>query len=258
LKRLALGIEYDGRGFCGWQSQANGERTVQQELEKALSKVADHPVNLSCAGRTDTGVHGLGQVVHFDSTADRNARNWILGTNIHLPDDINVTWAKWVDSEFHARFSAVSRSYRYRILNRTARSSIYDGRATWIYRPLSAHLMAEASQIFLGQHDFTSYRTVRCQAKSPIRTIEKISVTQALDIIEIKITADGFLHHMVRNIAGMLIAIGQGDKPVKQAVDVLGYKDRTKSEMTASADGLYFESVTYPEKYDLPINPPIF
>lgn len=252
LKRLALGVEYDGSRFCGWQSQANGERTVQQELEKALRQVANHEVHLSCAGRTDTGVHGLGQVAHFDSTAQRNPRNWVLGTNVNLPDDVNITWAQWVDNDFHARFSALSRSYLYRILNRSARSAIYDKRATWIYRPLDVSLMQEAAATFVGTHDFSSYRAVRCQAHSPVRTVSHLSLKQRGDLIEMRISADGFLHHMVRNIAGVLISIGQGDNPVGWAQQILDAKDRTKGGMTASSDGLYFMGVEYPQQFDIP------
>ncbi len=249
--RVAMGVEYDGTAYHGWQMQ-DDVVTVQQRLEEALSKVANHPVIVHCAGRTDTGVHGLGQVIHFDSNAVRTPRNWILGCNVNLPHDINISWAQPVSGEFHARFSAVSRSYRYIILNRMTRSAIWRDRAVWIHRPLDEERMAEAARFLVGTHDFSSYRALGCQAKSPVRTVTELSVRRDGDQITIEISADGFLHHMVRNIAGVLMAIGEGDRPVEWAQEVLEYRDRTLGGVTAPPQGLYLLRVGYPEHFKLP------
>lgn len=249
---VAIGVEYNGSHFHGWQTQQPGVRTVQEEVEKALAQVAGHDVRLACAGRTDTGVHGLGQVAHFETAVKREERSWVLGANSNLPSDISVLWAREVDDEFHARFSAVGRSYRYLILNRLSRSALLAGRATWVYRPLNAERMHQAGQQLVGTHDFTSFRAIGCQAKSPVRTLHSLTVKRYGDRIELRVHANAFLHHMVRNIAGVLIAIGKGDKPVEWVTEVLAVKDRTKGGVTAPPDGLYFEKVDYPEFYDLP------
>jgi tRNA pseudouridine38-40 synthase len=251
--RIALGVEYDGRCFKGWQAQRPGVRTVQTELETALSRVANHPVRIVCAGRTDTGVHGIGQVAHFDTDADRDPHNWLLGTNVNLPTDVNVTWAKPVGKEFHARFSAVGRYYRYLVLSRASRSSLLAGRATWVHRPLDRLRMHRAGQTLLGRHDFSSYRALGCQAKSPIRTVRRLAVRQSGDLLELQVEADGFLHHMIRNIAGVLIAIGSGDRPMDWAAEVLALRDRTLGGVTAPPDGLYLARVDYPESFRLPL-----
>ena len=253
--RWALGVEYDGSAFHGWQTQADVV-TVQQQLEQALSRVADHPVSVQCAGRTDTGVHGLGQVVHFDSPAKRSSRSWILGSNVNLPPQINVNWAQPVANEFHARFSATSRSYRYLILNRMTRSAVWRDRAVWVHQPLDEKRMAAAASALVGRHDFSSYRALGCQAKSPVRTISELSVTRGADRITIDVTADGFLHHMVRNIAGVLIAIGEGERPVAWSAEVLQHRDRTLGGVTAPPQGLYLVGVGYPAHFGLPDNPP--
>lgn len=250
--KIALGVEYDGSGFHGWQAQEEGVRTVQHELEQALGKVANHPVRVICAGRTDTGVHATGQVVHFESESIRSARNWILGSNVNLPPDVCVNWARQVTDDFHARFSATGRGYRYWILNRMTRSALGARRTTWIHRPLDAERMHEAGQALVGQHDFSSYRALQCQAKSPVRTIRTLSVQREGELIQLHVTADAFLHHMIRNIAGVLIAIGEGDHPVEWASEVLDYKDRTHGGVTAPPHGLYFEHVEYPEEYKIP------
>lgn len=250
--RIALGIEYDGSQFCGWQMQQHGVRTVQQALETALSKVANHPVRVTCAGRTDTGVHAVAQVVHFDTQAQRDARNWVLGCNTNLPSDVNVLWATEVSEAFSARFSAQSRHYRYFILNRNVRSSLMAHRATWVHRPLEADVMHQAAQALIGEHDFSSYRALGCQAKSPVRTIYQLAVQRQGDLIELRLHANAFLHHMVRNIAGVLIAIGQGERPVTWADEILQLRDRTKGGVTAPPDGLYFAQVEYPEQFALP------
>ncbi|MGB5672486.1 MAG: tRNA pseudouridine(38-40) synthase TruA [Sedimenticolaceae bacterium] len=255
--RIALGIEYDGSAFKGWQVQRHGVRTVQAELEAALRKVAAHPVRVSCAGRTDTGVHAIGQVVHFDSESRRNPRNWILGANVNLPPDVAVIWAREVEADFHARFSAEARSYRYLILNRQARSSLLARRATWVHGPLDAGLMHEAGQALVGTHDFSSYRAIGCQAKSPVRTLYRLEVRRCGELIELRVHANAFLHHMIRNIAGVLIAIGQGNQPIGWAAEVLDLRDRTLGGVTAPPDGLYFERVWYPDRFQIPEPPPV-
>lgn len=252
--RVAMGVEYDGSSFHGWQMQDNVE-TVQGKLEQAIAVVADHPVRVHCAGRTDAGVHGLGQVIHFDTSARRTMRSWILGTNVNLPMQINVTWAQQVPESFHARFSACSRHYRYLILNRMTRSALWRDRAVWIHRPLDMERMRQASRHLLGTHDFTSYRALGCQAKSPVRTIAALGIEREKDRISIDVEADGFLHHMVRNIAGVLIAVGEGDRPVDWSREVLRLRDRTLGGVTAPPQGLYLVSVGYPQEFELPANP---
>lgn len=254
--RIALGVEYDGSGFHGWQIQP-GVRTVQEVLEQALSKVADQPVVVQCAGRTDTGVHGVGQVVHFDTAARRASRSWILGTNVNLPRDVNVLWAQPVSEQFHARFSAVSRDYRYVILNRATRSSLQRDRAVWTHRPLDAARMHEAAQLLLGTHDFSSYRALGCQAKSPVRTLTRLDVRRDADRVIIDVSANAFLHHMVRNIAGVLMAIGRGEQPVGWTRDILERRDRTQGGVTAPPEGLFLMRVGYPEDFAIPEPPPL-
>ncbi len=255
MQRIALGIEYDGTGFCGWQMQKSGVRTVQEELEKALASVANAPVRVHCAGRTDTGVHAVGQVVHIETAAERSPRSWILGANCNLPSDVNVTWAKQVDGLFHARFSATSRAYRYLILNRMSRSSLYCNRAVWSHRPLDAERMHEAAQPLVGNHDFSSFRALGCQAHSPVRTVSRLDVTRQGDRVIIDVEAQAFLHHMVRNLAGVLMAIGRGDQPVAWAKEILERRDRTKGGVTAPPEGLYLMHVGYPPEFEIPEPP---
>ncbi len=250
--RIALGVEYDGQGFHGWQAQQEGVRTVQVVLEQALSRVANHPLRVVCAGRTDTGVHALGQVVHFDTEAARSERNWLLGSNVNLPPDVAVTWVREVSEDFSARFSAVSRRYRYFILNRTARSAVLAGRVTWVHRPLDAEMMHHAGQVLVGEHDFSSYRALGCQAKSPVRTLHSLTVERHGDFVVLSVHANAFLHHMIRNIAGVLIAIGKGDRPAPWAAEVLALRDRTLGGVTAPPQGLYFEQVEYPPEFGIP------
>ncbi|WP_041066792.1 tRNA pseudouridine(38-40) synthase TruA [Thiolapillus brandeum] len=250
--RIALGIEYDGSRFHGWQTQQPGVRTVQQALETALSKVADHPVEVHAAGRTDTGVHASCQVAHFDTEAVRKPHGWVMGSNIKLPDDISVLWAREVNEDFHARFSARGRTYRYYILNRLSRPALLAKRVTWVHGPLDADRMHRAGQTLLGTHDFSSYRTVHCQARSPVRTLRSLRVERHGDYIVMEVYADGFLHHMVRNIAGVLLAVGAGDRPVDWAREVLEYRDRTQGGVTASPHGLYFHKVNYDPAFGLP------
>lgn len=249
--RIALGIEYDGSRYCGWQFQTHGP-SVQQAVQEALSRVAAAPVHVHCAGRTDSGVHAWGQVVHFDSTVKRPERAWLLGTNCHLPADIAVQWAQPVGADFHARFSAVARHYRYLILRRPARSALWDRRALWTHRPLAVAPMRAAAQALIGRHDFSSFRALACQARSPVRTLHYLDVHEHGALIEIAVGADGFLHHMVRNLAGVLMAIGRGEAPVTWAADLLARRDRAQGGVTAPAHGLYLSRVDYPVHYRLP------
>ncbi len=249
--RIALGIEYDGTKFCGWQAQ-RGVRTVQQTVEDGLSRVADHAVQLTCAGRTDSGVHAVGQVVHFDSDAERTPRSWVLGCNANLPHDVSVLWSRPVSDDFHARFGALARSYRYVILNRATRPAVLDRRVCWHHQALDAERMQQAAQSLLGEHDFSTFRALACQAKHPVRTVEALRVSRAGDLVYLDITANAFLHHMVRNVAGVLLAIGSGERPVEWVDELLQARDRTVGGVTAVAAGLYLVSVRYPAQYELP------
>ncbi len=251
MKKIALGIEYDGSAYNGWQSQKHGYG-VQQAVEKAISTVADQEISVICAGRTDTGVHALGQVIHFETTAERSERSWVLGANANLPKDVSVHWAKPVDEHFHARFSALNRRYQYIILNQFSRPAILSRRVTWQGKPLDIERMSKAAASLIGEHDFSSYRAVACQAKSPIRTVHQLSVKQKGRFICIDICANAFLHHMVRNIAGVLMAIGMGEQEIDWAEQVLAHKDRKLGGVTAAPDGLYFMNVAYPEEFAIP------
>lgn len=221
-------------------------------MEDALSEVANEPIETICAGRTDTGVHAIAQVVHFDTSADRSERGWVLGANSNLPDDVSARWAKPVDQEFHARFSVTSRSYQYLILNRLVRSALNRDRAWWVTQTLDANKMQQAADHLLGEHDFSAFRAAGCQASTPVREIHEFNVTRNEDWISIDVTANAFLQHMVRNIAGLLVKIGQGDEQPAWAREVLDSRDRTKGGMTAPAHGLTLTRVDYPERDDLP------
>lgn len=249
--RIALGVEYDGSAFSGWQFQDHSP-SVQEAVEKALSVVADEPVRVVCAGRTDTGVHATEQVIHFDTEVERPMRSWVYGANANLPKEVVILWATPIGDEFHARFSAVRRSYRYVIYNRNVRPTFLAWRTSWNYRPLDEARMQEAAQCLLGEHDFSSYRAMGCQAKSPVRTVHGIDVTRKNELIFIDIEANAFLHHMVRNIAGVLMAIGAGERPVEWAKEVLEHRDRTLGGVTAPPSGLYLTHVTYPPEFELP------
>ena len=255
--RYAIGIEYDGSEFLGWQIQRQ-EPTVQGVLEKALAKVADHEARVHCCGRTDTGVHALAQVAHFDSPAERSERSWVLGLNSHLPGGVSVLWIRPVDEQFHARFSAFSRSYRYRILNRWIRPALENRRVSWVRQALHAEAMNEAAQHLLGEHDFTSFRASACQANHAVREIQAISVRRSGDDVLLDVTANGFLYHMVRNIAGSLIRVGSGAATPAWLLEVLQAKDRTLAAPTAQPEGLYFIGARFPEHYELPGNGPAF
>ncbi len=249
--RIALGVEYDGSAFCGWQFQDHSP-SVQEAVEKALSKVANEPVRVFCAGRTDTGVHATEQVIHFETTVQRTERSWVYGANAHLPAEVALLWATPTNEKFHARFSAVRRRYRYVIFNRGVRPTFLARRTSWEYRSLDVARMAEAATFLVGEHDFSSYRAVACQAKSPVRTIYDIQLSCHNELIFIDIEANAFLHHMVRNIAGVLMAIGAGERSPEWAAEVLAYRDRTKGGITAPPFGLYLTGVTYPEQFLLP------
>lgn len=249
--RIALGIEYDGSGFRGWQVQ-EGVCTVQQAVQEALSQVADREVKVIVAGRTDSGVHAMGQVIHFDTEAERSPRSWVFGTNAHLPRAVSVVWARPVSEEFHARFSATARSYRYVILNRAVRPGLLSGRVSWYYRPLDTEHMRAAAAYLVGEHDFSSYRALSCQAKNPVRTVRRLDVTRHGELVVISIVANAFLHHMVRNIAGVLITIGAGEREPVWACEVLEARDRTVGGITASPEGLTLVAVDYPEGFGLP------
>lgn len=248
--RIALVIEYDGSGFCGWQAQT-GVRTVQAVVEAGLSRVADHPVRLHCAGRTDTGVHATAQVAHFDTDAVREMRSWILGTNANLPADVRVLEARPVAEDFHARFRAVSRQYRYVICNRPVRPAILRDRVAWVHQDLDVPRMQAAATCLVGEHDFSSFRALACQAKHPVRTLHRLQVSRSGEFLYIDVLANGFLHHMVRNIAGTLMAVGRGDRPVEWVAEVLAARDRTVAGVTAPPGGLYLVAVGYPPEYDL-------
>lgn len=253
--KWALGVEYLGLAYCGWQKQRHCD-SVQQHVETALSKIAAESVDVFCAGRTDTGVNAIGQVIHFETQAERPERAWLEGTNTHLPDDIRISWAKVVEPDFHARFSAVARQYRYVIYNRPNRSAILSGRVTWERVKLDETSMQQAANALLGEHDFSSFRAAECQASHARRNVQMIKVTRRGDMVFIDIKANAFLHHMVRNIAGTLIQIGRQQAPVDWVAELLALKDRTKATVTAPATGLYFVSAFYPERYTIPLLQP--
>jgi tRNA pseudouridine38-40 synthase len=248
--RIALGIEYDGTNFHGWQQQAN-LRTVQNDLQIALSQVADQPVDIICAGRTDAGVHAYGQIVHFDIDVDRPLRAWVLGCNSILTSDIVVKWSKVVNDNFHARFSALNRTYRYVIINTAIAPAIMRYYQTWHPKILDEKKMFDAAQYLLGEHDFSSFRGADCQAKTPMRNVQKIDIKRQDNLIIIDISANAFLHHMVRNIVGVLLAIGEGRQQPVWAKEVLQACDRSAGDITAKPFGLYLMHVEYPKEYDI-------
>ncbi|OZY85770.1 tRNA pseudouridine(38-40) synthase TruA [Cellvibrio mixtus] len=252
MHRIALGIEYKGTDYHGFQVQPNGVKTVQQALEKALSRIADEPISLVCAGRTDAGVHATNQVIHFDTLAVRPEKAWLRGTRPHLPDSVSVRWVKEVVPQFHARFSAHNRTYRYLLTDARTPSGLLHDQITWSSRPLSVELMRAAAAYLVGQHDFTSFRATQCQAKSPVRRIEYLHIVRRGDLIVLEVQANAFLHHMVRNIVGVLMAVGVGDKPPEWVADVLAARDRSAGGVTAKPFGLYLVGVEYPAAFELP------
>ena len=249
--RIALGVEYDGTEFNGWQRQQTS-RTVQRCIEQALSRVANHPLTTVCAGRTDAGVHATGQVVHIDTPAVRDEKAWIRGGNSNLPEDIRIQWACEADDGFHARFSARRRHYRYVILNRPYPSAQLRHRTCWVFAPLDADAMQAAANHLLGEHDFTSFRALACQARHPVRTIYRLDASRCGDFVYLDVVANAFLHHMVRCIAGVLISVGRGEASIDWVRQVLSARDRAAAGVTAPAAGLYLVAVHYPERYAMP------
>ena len=250
--RVALGIEYNGDGFYGWQAQRSQLPTIQGFLEFALSKVANEPVRLFCAGRTDTNVHATGQVVHFDTRAKRHIDAWVWGGNANLPPGIVIRWAKMVDYHFHARFTALSRRYRYVIFNHPIRPGILDKRVSWHYYPLDCDKMLKAGSALLGEQDFSSFRSSQCNSKSPMRCVLDFQCWRYGDYVILEIEANAFLHHMVRNIAGVLLKIGSGRMPPEWMQTVLAAKSRQMAAETAPPYGLYLIKVSYPGPYLFP------
>lgn len=249
--RVALGVEYDGASYFGWQRQREVV-SVQEELERVLSQIANQSVEVTCAGRTDAGVHATGQVVHFDTDNPRKLAAWTLGCNSNLPDSIAVRWAKPVEDSFHARFSATARRYRYIIANRPFRPGILRSGVTHHHAPLDENKMQLAAQALLGEQDFTSFRAVHCQSKTPFRCVHKVTVSRHGDFVIVDIAANAFLHHMVRNIVGSLLKVGEGVESVNWLGELLAQKDRTLAAPTAKPNGLYLVDVTYPEQFELP------
>ena len=251
MPRFAARLEYDGRAYSGWQHQP-GISTVQDVLQRAIGRVADAPIDCTCAGRTDAGVHALAQVVHFDSDAARSERAWRLGANTYLPRDVSVLWVREVPGHSHARYGATARSYRYLILNRDSRPGLAAGRVTWERRTLDAAHMHASAQVLLGEHDFSAFRAIECQAKSPVRRVESLRISRRNEWIALDITANAFLHHMVRNIAGLLMSVGHGESAAERVAAVLASRDRKINAATAPPDGLYMAAVRYPAEFGLP------
>ena len=249
--RYAMGIEYDGAEFFGWQRQSHAP-SVQQSVEDALTAVANHPVTATCAGRTDTGVHARGQVVHFDSASERSDRQWILGINSNLPAAVRALWIRSVDDNFHARFGAFSRAYQYSILNRWVRPAIGYAYYGWCRQALDESLMHEAAQVLLGKHDFSAFRSSGCSSQHAVREVTDIRVSRENDVVKIDISANAFLYHMVRNIVGSLIPVGLGEQSVQWFADIFNGGDRKLAGVTADSQGLCFMSVRYDPKYNLP------
>lgn len=249
--RIALCLEYAGNGFMGWQSQPGGN-TVQDALEVALTRIAGMPIRVACAGRTDAGVHALAQVVHFDSAVDRPMTAWVRGTNAHLPASVAVRWAVTVAEDFHARFSARSRAYRYVVLNRPERPGLLTGKVGWSHRQLDLPAMQAAASSLVGEHDFSSFRATGCQAKSPIKTLYSFEISRQGDLILFDCRANAFLHHMVRNLVGALVYVGMSRKPAGWIEELLMARDRNQGAPTFSPDGLYFVGVEYDRGWGLP------
>lgn len=249
--RVVLGVEYDGSSYCGWQSQPDG-RTVQDVLQGALSKVAADSISIIAAGRTDTGVHAIEQVVHFDTQANRPLTAWVRGANALLPSGVAVLWAHEVGDGFHARFSAQARSYRYNLYCRPVRSALQHGKVGWFHQSLDVNKMREAADYLLGEHDFSAFRAAECQAKSPVKTVTQISIQQQAGLISLDLSANAFLHHMVRNIVGCLVYVGKGKYPPQWMQQVLEARQRSLAAPTFAPDGLYLRYIHYDAKWGLP------
>jgi tRNA pseudouridine38-40 synthase len=250
--RVALGVEYDGSAFEGWQTQPHG-RTIQDVLEAALAQFANEPVDTICAGRTDTGVHANGQVVHFDTQRERELHSWVRGVNRFLPGEIAVQWARYVAPDFHARYSARMRHYEYWIRNHPVRSPLLHRRVGWVFRALDVDAMQEAAHCLLGKHDFSSFRSAQCQSPTPDRTLLRCEVQRVgVTLIRVRASANGFLHHMVRNLVGALVAVGTGRQSVAWMAQLLAARDRTRAAPPMEADGLYLTGVDYDAQYGFP------
>ncbi|HEX4986861.1 MAG TPA: tRNA pseudouridine(38-40) synthase TruA [Burkholderiales bacterium] len=252
--RIAIGVEYDGAAFCGWQTQPGG-CGVQDALEQALAGVAGQRIETACAGRTDAGVHAIGQVVHFDTTADRPLSAWTRGANALLPSGVAVTWSREVGDGFHARFSASGRRYVYWLLSRPQRPGLLSGRVGWIHRSLDEAVMLEAARCLLGSHDFSAFRAAECQAKTPVKTLRELRISRCGDLLRFDLAADAFLQHMVRNIVGSLVYVGSGRQPAGWIRELLDSRDRTRAAPTFSPAGLYLAAVEYDAAWDLPTAP---
>jgi tRNA pseudouridine38-40 synthase len=251
-RRIAALVEYDGTAYAGWQFQQHAPN-LQRTVEEALGFVAGHALPAVCAGRTDAGVHALGQVIHFDTRASRTARAWVLGTNTRLPADVALRWAREVPAGFHARHSALRRTYRYLILNRSARSALARQRVAWIHRPLDVERTQEAVAVLIGEHDFSAFRSVECQSKSTRRRVDRLTLSREGDLVRIDISANAFLHHMVRNIVGTLIDLQERADMRGALTDILASRDRSRAGPTAPACGLYLWRVDYPPEYAIPV-----
>ena len=254
MQRIAMGIEYKGNLFHGFQSQASGVKTIQQALEHALSAICNEKITVVCAGRTDMGVHATNQIIHFDTLAERPERAWLRGANTQLPSGITIRWAKTVSPLFHARFSALSRTYRYIIYNSPTPSALVSEQVTWDRRRLNSEDMIVGSKHLLGEHNFNAFRGAGCQAKNPVRRIEKIVIERCKNFIVIEVQATAFLYHMVRNIVGTLSAVAAGEKKTAWVKQVLASQDRRCASVTAPAAGLYLVKVGYDSVYQLPSN----
>lgn len=252
LFRYALCVEYDGSAYHGWQSQPGDVKSVQGCVEQGLSKIANEPIKVVCAGRTDAGVHGCYQIIHFDTHAVRDERAWVLGTNTNMPYDINIRWAKQVSDSFHARFSALERRYRYVIYNAPVMPALLNRQLSWTHKPLDESKMQQAGNYLLGEHDFNAYRAVACQAHSPVRDVRQLDVIRLGQLVVIDVRANAFLHHMIRNIAGVLMKVGAGEAEPEWAREVLESRDRRQGGVTAPPFGLYFVDAKYPDEYQLP------
>lgn len=256
MTRYALGVEYNGASFSGWQRQLSPALpTVQAALEDALAFIADTPVAVSCAGRTDAGVHGCGQVVHFDCPVARHEKAWVMGTNTRLPAEVRVQWAREVPAEFHARHSALSRRYRYVICSGNVKPTVLIGQLTHIPEPLDVESMHEAAQCLIGEHDFSAFRAAGCQSHTPMRNVRLVDVRRQGRFVVVEIEANAFLQHMVRNIVGSLLQVALGRQPVSWVADILAGRDRNLAGVTARPDGLYLVGVEYPQRFDLPVLP---
>jgi len=258
MPRLALGLEFCGSRYRGWQTQQAGVLSVQETVETALSKIANHPIILHAAGRTDAGVHACNMIAHFETDAERSIRGWIRGTNTALPHDIAVRWLQPMDNNFHARFKAIARRYRYVIYNHPYRPALLNGQVTHHYAPLNLKKMQLAAEKLIGTHNFTSFRAVACQSNQPVRHVSHLTLTKHGQLIVLDIQANGFLHHMVRNIVGALLEIGEGLQPIEWIDHLLAVQDRKEAGVTAPPDGLYFINAYYPDEFklpDLPLGP---